>query len=76
MPVGNEIISVGHEVDADGDEGTQTVSHWKTDHPVQVAGFNYGKFKKIDKLDETSRIDVEVYTNPGKPNIIREINSA
>src|SRR5262249_28894747 len=34
------------------------------------------KFKKIDKLDETSQIDIEVYTNPGKPNIIREINDA
>ena len=73
VPAGNEIISVGHQVEIRA-EGAQSVSHWKTDHPVQVAGFNYGKFKKIDKVDETSKIDVQVYTNPGKPNIIREIN--
>ena len=73
VPAGNDIISVGHQVEIRA-EGAQSVSHWKTDHPVQVAGFNYGKFKKIDKVDETSKIDVQVYTNPGKPNIIREIN--
>jgi hypothetical protein len=75
VPVGNQIVSVGQQVDT-RDEGTETVSHWKTGYPVQVAGFNYGKFKKIDKVDETSKIDIEVYTNPGKPNIIREINAA
>ncbi len=75
FPAGNSIVSVGRRVD-ERTEGRQTISHWKTDHPVQVAGFNYGQFKKIDKVDETSQIDVEVYTNPGTPNIIREINSA
>jgi hypothetical protein len=75
FPAGNSIVSVGKRID-ERTEGKQTISHWKTDHPVQVAGFNYGQFKKIDKVDETSKIDVEVYTNPGTPNIIREINSA
>jgi hypothetical protein len=72
VPAGNEIISVGTKID-EAPAGKETLSHWKTDHPVQVAGFNYGKFKKIDKVDETSGIDVEVYTNPGKPNIVREL---
>jgi hypothetical protein len=42
---------------------------------VQVAGFNYGKFKKTERTDEMSGIQVEVYTNPGTPDIIREINA-
>ena len=75
IPAGNDIVSVGKEIET-RPEGAQSVSHWKTDHPVQVAGFNYGKFKKIDKVDETSQIDVEVYTNPGKPNAIKQINDA
>jgi hypothetical protein len=75
VPAGNSIISVGKRIE-EKTEGGQSVSRWKADHPVQVAGFNYGNFKKIDKVDETSQIDVEVYTNPGKPNIIREINAA
>ncbi len=74
FPAGNSIVSVGQRVD-ERTEGSQTISHWKTDHPVQVAGFNYGQFKKIDKVDETSKIDVEVFTNPGTPNVIREINA-
>ena len=75
VPAGNGIVSVGKRVE-ERTEGKQTISRWQTDHPVQVAGFNYGQFKKTDKVDETSRIDVEVYTNPGTPNIVREINAA
>ena len=41
---------------------------------MQVAGFNYGKFKETDKQDETSKIDVQVFTNPGTPDIIKQIN--
>ena len=75
IPSGNDILSVGRKLEERA-EGNQTVSTWKTDSAVQVAGFNYGKFKKLAKQDETSQLDVEVYTNPGTPNIIREINAA
>jgi hypothetical protein len=75
VPAGNEIISVGKQVE-EKTEGDQIVSHWQSEIPVQVAGFNYGKFKKVEKQDETSKIDVAVYTNPGTPDIIREINAA
>jgi hypothetical protein len=73
VPAGNEIVSVGRQVES-RTEGRQTVSAWRTDTPVQVAGFNYGKFKKLARRDEVSGIDVAVYTNPGTPNVIREIN--
>ncbi len=75
VPAGNEIISVGRRLE-EKTEGNQNVSRWQAGHPVQVAGFNYGKFKKATQQDEVSKIDVEVYTNPGTPNIIREINAA
>lgn len=74
VPTGNEIISVGRKLDEKVD-GKQTVSSWKTDIPVQVAGFNYGKFKKLEQLDATSNVQVQVFTNPGTPNIVREINA-
>lgn len=75
VPAGSEIVSVGKKIDEKAD-GESTVTRWKTDHPVQVAGFNYGKFKKFEKRDDTSQIDVAVYTNPGTPDIIREINAS
>ncbi len=73
VPAGNEIISVGNPVET-RTEGKQTVSIWKAETPIQVAGFNYGKFKKHAKKDEISGIEVEVWTNPGTPDIVREIN--
>jgi peptidase M1-like protein len=74
VPAGNEIISVGKRIE-EKTEGDQSVSRWKAEHPVQVAGFNYGKFKKFTQQDEVSKIDVEVYTNPGTPDGISEINA-
>ncbi|MFP5288976.1 MAG: hypothetical protein ACLGI9_24780, partial [Thermoanaerobaculia bacterium] len=75
IPVGSEVVSVGRQIES-RTEGKQSVSVWKTDHPVQVAGFNYGRFKKVEQKDETSGLLVEVYTNPGTPDLIREINAA
>jgi hypothetical protein len=39
-----------------------------------VAGFNYGRFKKLTQNDAPSGMALEVYTNTGQPDIIREIN--
>jgi hypothetical protein len=73
VPAGNEVVSVGRKVD-EKTEGALAVSTWKTEGPVQVAGFNYGKFKKVDRQDETSKLQIAVFTNPGTPDIVREIN--
>ena len=74
VPAGNEVISVGRKT-GEKNEGNLAVSTWKTEGPVQVAGFNYGKFKKVEQQDETSKLQVQVFTNPGTPDIVREINS-
>jgi hypothetical protein len=73
VPAGNQVVSIGRLVSA-RDLGGQSVSEWKTDGGVRVAGFNYGKFKRLERRDEGSGIDVEVYTNPGTPDIIATIN--
>ncbi len=74
VPAGNEVISVGRKVD-EKTEGKRLISTWRTEGPVQVAGFNYGKFKKLEKQDPTSKLDILVFTNPGTPDVVREINS-
>jgi hypothetical protein len=73
VPAGNEVISVGRKT-GESIEGKQVITTWKTDAPALVAGFNYGKFKKLEKVDDTSGLAVQVFTNPGTPDIIREIN--
>ncbi|HEV3458029.1 MAG TPA: M1 family aminopeptidase [Thermoanaerobaculia bacterium] len=75
VPAGNQVVSVGRLV-SERAAGPQSVSEWKTDGPIRVAGFNYGKFKQLARRDSDSGIDLEVYTNPGTPDIIHTINAA
>jgi hypothetical protein len=74
VPAGNQVVSVGRLV-SERVLGPQSVSVWKTDGAVRVAGFNYGKFKKLARRDVDTGIELEVYTNPGTPDIIRTINA-
>jgi hypothetical protein len=74
VPAGNEVISVGRKVDEKPD-GKRVVFTFKTEGPVQVAGFNYGKFKQHEQQDATSKLDILVFTNPGTPDVVREIKS-
>jgi hypothetical protein len=71
----NQIISVGNETSNKVESGLR-VSTWKTAHPIRVAGFNYGRFKKMSQTDKDSGVTVDVYTNVGEPDIIRDINRA
>jgi hypothetical protein len=73
VPAGNEVISIGQRT-GEKIEGKQVVTTWKTDASAQVAGFNYGKFNKLEQVDATSGLTVQVFTNPGTPDIIRQIN--
>src|SRR3954447_1967385 len=58
-PAGLEVVSVGQKVE-ERTEGKQRISVWRTDTPVQVAGFNYGKFERLARKDDVSGIQVEV----------------
>ncbi|MBI2214026.1 MAG: hypothetical protein HYU52_10300 [Acidobacteria bacterium] len=68
-----QIVAVGNEA-SNTVEGNERVAVWKTVKPIRVAGFNYGRFKKLKQSDKESGITVEVYTNPGTPDIVRDIN--
>jgi hypothetical protein len=73
-PKALQIVSVGEMVE-DRIEGDERISIWRSEHPIRVAGFNYGKFKKIARSDSESGMTVEVYTNPGEPDFLRQIIS-
>lgn len=68
-----QVVAVGDEV-SNKVEGDTRVAVWKSTTPLRVAGFNYGKFKKMSNADATSGMTVDVYTNPGTPDIITQIN--
>lgn len=73
VPRRNEIVAVGREVE-NRIEGEQRVSVWRSEHPLRVAGFNYGRFEKISGSDPESGMAVDVYTNPGTPDVLRKMN--
>jgi hypothetical protein len=75
MPKAFQVVSVGEPV-SDTVQADQRVAVFKTAQPIRVAGFNYGKFKKVSKSDKESGVTIDVYTNTGTPDIIREINLA
>ncbi len=62
VPAGRDVVSVGTRRE-EREEGGQSVSVWSTDRPVQVAGFNYGRFKRLAKRDQETEVEVEVYTS-------------
>jgi hypothetical protein len=74
-PKGKVIVAVGELTDS-GEEANLLVTRWKVDRPILVAGFNYGKFREIEQEEESSGTSIHVYTNPGTPDIIGEINAA
>ena len=70
-----QVIAVGEETE-NRVEGDTRVSVWKSSLPLRVAGFNYGRFKKLSQTDRDSGMQIDVYTNPGTPDIITAINHA
>jgi hypothetical protein len=73
VPSDREVVSVGALVDDRVQGGARTLT-WKADQPLRVAGFNYGRFKKVERMDADAGVKLQVFTNPGTPNVITEIN--
>lgn len=70
VPKKNEVVSVGRAVESKT-EGESTVFRFKAEHPIRVAGFNYGRFKKLVRND--GGINLQVFTNPGMPTFAEDI---
>lgn len=70
VPKPYALVSVGRQESASVD-GNYEVSHWVTDTPVAVAGFNFGEYKKVEKKEEKSGYEVEVYAGKDVPDYLR-----
>jgi hypothetical protein len=75
VPAGNQVVSVGR-LGATRQAGGQEITEWRTDGGIRVAGFNYGRFRKLERHDEASGVDFAVFTNPGTPDAVRSLNAA
>ena len=64
IPKGLRVISVGRLLE-ERVEGNTQISVWKQDRPIRVAGFNYGKFRKLERKDAESGVTVSIYASEG-----------
>lgn len=72
VPKDHEVIAVGDLLRSEKKDGRQC-SEWRSEVPLAVAGFNYGKFKKLEQKDPDSGLLVQVWRNPGTPDWVKEI---
>ena len=63
------LVSVGTLLEHTVDKG-QAVTHWKSDAPMAVAGFNYGAFKKKEVTDSATGLHVEGYATSELPDYL------
>ena len=60
VPKSNVVISVG-KLQNQSTEGGVATTHWVTPVPVAVAGFNYGKYIKMDFPDDITHYNISGY---------------
>ena len=70
VPPSNVLISVG-KLEGQRTEAGFAVTHWVTAVPVAVAGFNYGKYTKIDFPDSITHYEISGYYLTELPDTLR-----
>ncbi len=72
IPKGMRMAATGNLV-SESIQGDRNVSVWKSEVPLAVAGFNFGKFKvEESKLDQPP-IDVLAYANENPPDWVQSL---
>ena len=69
VPKQYTLVSVGKLVEQATEKG-EAVTHWKSEVPMAVAGFNYGTFKKKEITDASTGIHVEGYAGSQLPDYL------
>ena len=70
VPPSNVLISVG-KLEGQHTEAGFAVTHWVTPVPVAVAGFNYGKYQKMDFPDSITHYQISGYYLTELPDNLR-----
>jgi hypothetical protein len=70
VPHGNTVISVG-KLQGEAKEEGYAVTHWVTPVPIAVAGFNYGRYTKMDFPDTLTHYKISGYYLSELPNALK-----
>ena len=73
VPKQYTLIGVG-KLDKEWKEDEYAASHWVSDVPLAVAGFNYGLFKKKSVYDNVTKYEIEAYATSEVPDYLRHHN--
>jgi len=74
-PKGMTMAATGNLI-SDRTEGDYNVTVWKSEVPLTVAGFNFGKFKKEEKKLDKPDMLVQSYANEEPPDWVRNLQTA
>ena len=67
-------VGTGAPASPDTRDGDQAVSRWTSGTTeLQVAGFNYGKFKKKELMDKDTGYNIEFYANEEVPDELKQL---
>ena len=70
VPKGLTTVASGR-LESEATEGDVSVTRWKSDVPLSVAGFNYGKFKKTSTEEPKTKYVIETFANTELPDFLR-----
>jgi hypothetical protein len=74
IPKGLTMVGTGTQI-SNENEGNQNVSRWRSEVPLAVAGFNFGRFKKQEAKDEKLDYTIESYANTEQPDMFRQLQN-
>jgi hypothetical protein len=74
VPKGLDLIATGQRT-SEANEGAQTITHWKTDVPIAVAGFNLGRFKKEEATLKDGFV-IDAYANTDVPAFVEKLRNS
>jgi hypothetical protein len=69
VPKQYTLVSVG-DLEKQWNERDTACTHWVSDTPIAIAGFNYGSFKEKKLTDKDSGFVTEGYANPDPPDAL------
>jgi hypothetical protein len=73
VPKEYRLVGVGKLV-KEWKEDSYSASHWVSDVPLAVAGFNYGSYKEKSIEDKTTNYQIEAYATVDPPDYLRQNN--
>lgn len=75
IPKGMKMAATG-DLLSDSNQGDHNVTVWKSDVPLAVAGFNFGRFKVVEEKLDKPPMQVLSYANEDPPAWVQSLQSA